>query len=75
MRRIPVLIAALLLLAACAAAPIHACPPVPKWTDEEKAGLAREIRALPDGTFLERAVSEYTVMREQSRQCAAGGPL
>lgn len=68
MKGFPIL-ALCLLLAACQGPTITACPPVALWTDEARNQLADEVEALPDGTMIERAVTELTVMRAQARLC------
>lgn len=71
MRRLAALIAATVLLAACANPPIHGCPPVPVWTAAESAELADELEVLPPALDkIERAVSEGFTMRQQARACA-----
>lgn len=67
--RIP-LIAATLLLSACAPKIIHGCPPVATWSESEALALADELDALPpEYPMIERAVVEYSVMRDQARAC------
>lgn len=56
-----------LLIASCATT--SSCPPVKEYSREFREQLAREVRALPDGTATEQALADYVVLREQVRAC------
>jgi hypothetical protein len=46
------------------------CPPVVEYSQEEQVKAADEIMALPADSVLVGWLSEYAVMRDQSRRCA-----
>jgi len=51
--------------------PGQICPPVVDYSQSALDRAAGEISDLPDGTILTGMLSDYTVMREQARSCAA----
>jgi hypothetical protein len=67
----PLALAVLLLLAACAAPVVTACPPVPSYSTEFQARLADEIHALPPDSALGVAIIDYKRLRDQLRACRA----
>jgi hypothetical protein len=48
-----------------------ACPPVVGYGTEVQAQAAAEVDALPAGSALAGLLSDYAVMRDQARACAA----
>ena len=48
-----------------------ACPPVVKYTSEFQKRAANELGLLTDGSAIAEMLSDYAVMREQSRSCAS----
>lgn len=54
---------------AAAPPPVIVCPPVNDWSKAYQARLADEIERLPAGSATERALREYTQMRERARRC------
>jgi hypothetical protein len=51
---------------------VAVCPVTAPWSRADQRRLAGEVRALPDGTMLERAVAEAISLRDQVRACRAG---
>jgi hypothetical protein len=45
------------------------CPPVVEYTREFQARAAEELGSLPDGSAIADMLSDYAVMRDQSRAC------
>lgn len=45
------------------------CPPVVQYTAVEQARAADEVDALPEGAVIVRMLSDYAVLREQTRAC------
>ncbi|WP_281271219.1 hypothetical protein [Paracoccus lutimaris] len=39
------------------------------YTSAEQAGAADEVEALPEGAVLVRMLSDYAVLRDQTRAC------
>lgn len=71
-RALPLLVIATLSLTACATAPSRpsiVCPPVAAYDRAFRARLADEIQRLPPGAALERAMLDYTRLRDQARAC------
>jgi hypothetical protein len=48
-----------------------ACPPVVGYAAELQAQAAAEVGALPAGSAVAGLLSDYAVMRDQARACAA----
>lgn len=48
-----------------------ACPPVVGYGAELPARAAAEVDALPEGSTVANLLSDYAVMRDQARACAA----
>ena len=48
-----------------------ACPPVVGYGAELQARAAAEVDALPAGSAVADLLSDYAVMRDQARACAA----
>jgi hypothetical protein len=48
-----------------------ACPPVVGYGAELQARAAAEVNALPAGSAVADLLSDYAVMRDQARACAA----
>ena len=48
------------------------CPPVVGYGAELQARAAAEVEALPGGSAVADLLSDYAVMRDQTRACAAG---
>ena len=46
-----------------------ACPPVIGYGAELQARAAAEMQALSEGSAIETLLSDYAVMRDQSRAC------
>ena len=46
-----------------------ACPPVVEYSRAEQARLAAELAALPEGAVIPEWLSDYAVLREQTRAC------
>ncbi|RCW79217.1 hypothetical protein DFP89_12836 [Paracoccus lutimaris] len=66
------LLIAILWLTGCAMAGSETrapCPPVVDYTSAEQAGAADEVEALPEGAVLVRMLSDYAVLRDQTRAC------
>ena len=71
----PLLVIATLSLTACVTAPSRpsvVCPPVAVYDRAFQTRLAEEIQGLPPGAALERAMLDYTRLRDQARTCAYG---
>lgn len=47
------------------------CPPIVEYDREFQAQAADELALLPEPWALAGVISDYAVMREQSRQCAS----
>ncbi|MBE0455671.1 MAG: hypothetical protein IBX58_18745 [Roseovarius sp.] len=63
----------MLWFSACATAgsDVHApCPPVVEYSQAEQVKAAAEIMTLPADSVLVGWLSDYAVMRDQSRRCA-----
>ena len=48
---------------------VAACPPVVRYGAEIEARAADEMQALSEGAAIETVLSDYAVMRDQSRAC------
>jgi hypothetical protein len=48
-----------------------ACPPVVGYSAELQAQAAADVDALPAGSAVTGLLSDYAVMRDQARACAA----
>lgn len=59
---------ALLLLSACGK-DISSCPPIATYSADFQGELAAALVALPPGSPLETALSDYAVLRQQLRAC------
>jgi len=46
-----------------------ACPPVVEYSGEFQARAAEELALLPNGSAVIEMMSDYVVMRDQSRAC------
>lgn len=49
------------------------CPPVVEYSREFQARAAEELGSLPDGFAIAEMLSDYAVMRDQSRACRQQG--
>lgn len=47
------------------------CPPVVEYTRELRERAAEELARLPEGSMIAEMLSDYGVLREQARACAA----
>ena len=47
----------------------QACPPVIDYSPSEQAGAAAEVVALPEDAIVVRMLSDYAVLRDQTRAC------
>lgn len=45
------------------------CPPVVKYTAADQARAAEEADALPDDAMVVQMLSDYAVLRDQTRLC------
>lgn len=45
------------------------CPPVVEYSSSDQACAADEVEALPEGAVIVRMLSDYAVLRDQSRAC------
>lgn len=75
-RRLAALAIATSLLSGCAtvgfeSGSVNVCPPVVEYRPEFQAQAAGELALLPDGSAIAHMMSDYAVMREQSRECAS----
>ena len=52
-------------------APRSACPPVVQHSRAERARVAKELAALPEGAVTAEWLADYAVLRDQARACAA----
>ncbi len=72
-RRLAALIIVTSLLSACATVGSErltgVCPQVVEYDAEFQARAAEEVQALPEGSAIVKMLSDYAVMREQSRGC------
>lgn len=76
MRRLAALGLATSLLTGCAtvASDVRVatvCPPVVEYSLDFQARAADELMLLPDPSAVAEMMSDYAVMREQSRKCAS----
>jgi outer membrane biogenesis lipoprotein LolB len=63
-----VLLLACLMLSACMAT-VNSCPPPKVYSQEFQNRLADELQALPDGSALAQAMTDYGSERAQLRAC------
>lgn len=73
-RRLAVLAIATSLLSGCATVRSDgngpgACPPVVEYNREFQERAAEDLASLPDDAAIAEMMSDYAVMREQSRAC------
>ena len=73
-RRRVVLAIATSLLTGCATGAsdvgsLGTCPPVVEYSREFQAQAGEEMALLPEGSAVVEMLSDYAVMREQSRAC------
>ena len=47
------------------------CPPVVTYGAELQVEVAGEVELLPEGSVVADLLSDYAVMRDQARACAA----
>lgn len=70
------LVAATIFLSACAGGSFDtapsACPPVVEYSRAEQARVAAEFAALPEGAVISEWLSDYAVLRDQTRACSQG---
>ena len=62
----------MLWLSACAMAgsDVHVpCPPVVDYSAADQTRAADEVDALPDGAMVVRMLSDFAVLRDQTRAC------
>ena len=50
---------------------VPVCPPVVEYSHEIQARAADELMLLPEPSTVTDMISDYAVMREQSRKCAS----
>jgi len=71
--RLVALVVAASLLSSCAAVNSESvmgiCPPVVEYSPAELAQAADEIASLPQNAVIIGWLSDYSVMRDQSRSC------
>ena len=72
--RLAVLVIATSWLTGCATAGFEAgglaaCPPVLEYRREFQARAAEELAMLPEDSAIAEMLSDYAVMREQTRNC------
>ena len=72
--RLVVLVIATSLLSGCATVgsnpPIGiVCPPLVQYSREAQARAAEELNSLPDGSAIAEMLSDYAVLRDQTRSC------
>ncbi|MDT8326612.1 MAG: hypothetical protein RQ750_04385 [Roseovarius sp.] len=64
---------AMLWLSGCATGgsdvPLVVCPPVVEYSRAEQAQAVAEIEALPESAIVVGMLSDYAVLRDQSRAC------
>ena len=63
---------AMLWLTACAMAGSESkapCPPIVDYTMADQARAADEVEALLEGAVIVRMLSDYAVLRDQTRAC------
>ena len=48
---------------------LAACPPIVEYSRELQALAAEKLAMLPDGSAVVAMMSDYAVLREQSRAC------
>jgi hypothetical protein len=75
LRRTLILIAASSLLSGCATVGSNpptaiVCPPVVEYSREAQARAAEELKSLPDGSTIAEMLSDYAVLRDQTRSCS-----
>ena len=46
------------------------CPPVVEYSREFQARAAEELTSLPDGSAIAEMLSDYAVLRDQTRSCS-----
>lgn len=46
------------------------CPPVVQYSREAQARAAEELNSLPDGSAIAEMLSDYAVLRDQTRSCS-----
>lgn len=46
------------------------CPPVVQYSREAQARAAEELNSLPDGSVIAEMLSDYAVLRDQTRSCS-----
>lgn len=54
---------------------VAVCPVIAPWSVDYQRHLAAELRALPPGSAIDRAVAEAISLRDQARACAAENPI
>jgi hypothetical protein len=45
------------------------CPPAVEYSSADQARAADEVEALPEGAVIVRMLSDYAVLRDQTRAC------
>jgi hypothetical protein len=45
------------------------CPPIVEYSTSDQTRAAIELEALPDGAMVVRMLSDYAVLRDQTRTC------
>ena len=58
----------LVLLSGCVGANFS-CPPLKEYSQEFLSRVADEIAPMPEGAATPEALADYSVLREQIRQC------
>jgi hypothetical protein len=47
----------------------HVCPPVVEYTTADQGRAAAEVEMLPEAAMVVRMLSDYAVLRDQTREC------
>ena len=66
------LLIAMLWLTSCATVSSDSparCPPVVEYTNADQARAAAEVGMLPEAAMVVRMLSDYAVLRDQTREC------
>ena len=50
---------------------VAVCPRIASWSADFQKQLAAELRTLPSGSAMEKAIAETLSLRDQARACAS----
>jgi hypothetical protein len=50
---------------------VAVCPPVVEYSGEFQVRAAEELARLPDGSAIAEILSDYAVLRDQTRSCSS----